>query len=215
MHVPDGILPGAACIAGYVAAGAAAALSLAVIRRCADPHQAVPKASILTAVFFVASWVHVPLPPASIHLVLNGLLGVILGPFAFLAILVGLFFQAVLFGHGGLTTLGVNAIVIGLPAVAAGAAFSLASTLWRRSRGWAAVVGFAAGSLAVALSAAGFATVVVTMVPAELDASLQRTGIMALVLAHTPLALVEGIFTAMVVLFLRRVQPDLLAGWQQ
>lgn len=215
MHIPDGLLPGGACAAGYVVALATAAGSLAVIRRRSDPHQEVPKASILTAVFLVASWVHVPLPPASIHLVLNGLLGVVLGPFAFLATLVGLFFQAVLFGHGGLTTLGVNATLIGLPALAAGAVFSLGSKLWRRSRGWAAAFGFVAGALAVALSAAGFAAVVVTGVPAELDASLQRTGIAALTLAHAPLALVEGVFTAMVVLFLRRVQPDLLTGWQQ
>jgi cobalt/nickel transport system permease protein len=215
MHLPDGILAGGVCAAGYAVAGVAAAASLATIRRRTDPHKVVPKASILTAVFFVASWIHVPVPPASVHLVLNGLLGVVLGPFAFLAILVGLFFQAVLFQHGGLTTLGVNAMVIGLPALLVGAVFGLASKLWRRSRGWAAALGFVAGSLAIVLSALAFSVVVVTLVPAELDASLQRTGAAALTVAHLPLALLEGVFTAMVVLFLRRVQPDLLAGWQR
>ncbi len=215
MHVPDGILPPGVCALGYLAAAAGAAASLAVIRRRPDPHHGVPRASMLAAVFFVASWVHVPVPPASVHLVLNGLLGVVLGPFAFLAILVGLLFQAVLFQHGGLTTLGVNATLMGFPALAVGGVFGLGSGLWAPSRGWATAFGFAAGLLAIMLSALGFAAVLVTTVPAELDASLRSTGVTALTLAHLPLAAVEGVFTAMVVLFLRRVQPDLLYGWRR
>ena len=212
MHIPDGILPGSVCAAGYLATGAATALSLAVVRRQADPHRVVPKASTLTAVFFVASWIHVPIPPTSVHMVLNGLLGVILGPFAFLAILVGLFFQAVLFQHGGLTTLGVNATLMGVPALAVGALFGLGARLWARSSRWVVVFGFVGGSLATVLSALGFAVVLVTTVPAALDPSLLTTGMTALTLAHLPLAAVEGVFTAMVVLFLRKVQPDLLYG---
>ena len=52
-------------------------------------------------------------------------------------------------------------------------------------------------------------------VPAELDPTLRSAGVTALTLAHLPLALVEGVFTAMVVLFLREVQPDLLHGWRR
>jgi cobalt/nickel transport system permease protein len=150
-----------------------------------------------------------------VHLVLNGLLGVVLGPFAFLAILVGLFFQAVLFQHGGLTTLGVNATLMGVPALLVGAVFGLGARLWVGSRRWAAVFGFAGGFLAILLSALGFAVVLVTTVPAALDPSLRDTGVTALTLAHLPLAIVEGVFTAMVVLFLREVQPDLLHGWRR
>ena len=50
-------------------------------------------------------------------LVLGGLLGAVLGYFAFPAILVALFFQAVMFGHGGLTTLGINGVILGLPSL--------------------------------------------------------------------------------------------------
>ncbi|MEN9223377.1 MAG: energy-coupling factor ABC transporter permease, partial [Thermostichus sp. BF3_bins_97] len=38
-----------------------------------DPRRHLPKAALLTAAFFVASSIHLPLPPASVHLVLNGL----------------------------------------------------------------------------------------------------------------------------------------------
>ena len=49
-----------------------------------------------TPAIFVASLVHVPVGPSSMHLVLNGLLGLLLGWAAFPAILVGLLLQAVL-----------------------------------------------------------------------------------------------------------------------
>ena len=47
----------------------------------------------------------------------------VLGWRAGLAIPVGLFLQAVLLGHGGISTLGVNACVMTLPALAAGGLF--------------------------------------------------------------------------------------------
>ena len=80
----------------------------------------IPRIGVLTAVFFIASQAHIPLGGASVHLILNGLLGVVLRHRAPLAITVGLFLQALLFAHGGFLTLGVNGCVIGLPAVAAG-----------------------------------------------------------------------------------------------
>jgi len=114
MHIPDGILPLPVTGTGYAATAATAWYSIHRIRQKEDYRQDIPKASLLTAAFFVASWIHIPIPPTSVHLVLNGLLGALLGYYAFPAILIGLFFQAVMFGHGGLTTLGINAVIMGL-----------------------------------------------------------------------------------------------------
>jgi ABC-type Co2+ transport system permease subunit len=75
--------------------------------------------ALLTAAFFVASLVHVRVGPTSVHLLLNGLVGVVLGWRAALAIPAGLFLQAALIGHGGFTTLGVNSCVMVLPALLA------------------------------------------------------------------------------------------------
>ena len=72
-----------------------------------------------TAAFFVASSIHVPIGPVRGHLLLNGLLGVVLGRRAGLAILIGLVMQAALIGHGGYTTVGVTCCVMTLPALAA------------------------------------------------------------------------------------------------
>ena len=79
----------------------------------------IPRIALMTAAFFVASLIHVPIGPTSVHLLLNGLLGVIVGRRAPLAVLLGLTLQAVLFGHGGFTTIGVNTCVMALPALGA------------------------------------------------------------------------------------------------
>jgi len=117
MHIPDGILPVPVTGAGYAATVATTWYSIRRIKQKENPREDIPKASLLTAAFFVVSWIHIPVPPTSVHLVLNGLLGALLGYYAFPAILIGLFFHAVMFGHGGLTTLGVNVILLtNLPA---------------------------------------------------------------------------------------------------
>lgn len=203
MHVPDGILPPSVTIAGYAAAIGVAALCMRRIRARSDPHHDVPRASLLAAAFFVASLIHFPLPPLSVHLTLNGLLGVVLGWFAFPAILIGLFLQAVMFGHGGLTTLGVNAVIIGLPALAAAALFRL------RPRG-GPVMGFSAGASAAALSVLLFAAILLANLPAHLDAGMERRAVAALALAYLPAILLEGVLAAMLVAFFRRVSPAFL-----
>src|SRR2546428_452715 len=81
--------------------------------------------ALLTSAFFVATVIHVSVGPTSVHLVLNGLVGVLLGWRAGLAIPVALFLQAVLLGHGGLYSLGVNACVFTFPALLGGGLFHL------------------------------------------------------------------------------------------
>jgi cobalt/nickel transport system permease protein len=215
MHIPDGILPASVAIAGYATTGAATWYSLRKIDQREDPQAGVPAAALLTAGFFVASWIHIPIPPTSVHLVLNGLLGAALGYYAFPAILIGLFFQAVMFQHGGLSTLGVNATMMGVPALLAYQLFRLRRLLWRdrnrqNNRLLTALFGFGAGALGLGLAAVIALVLLVTTIPAQIDAETERASIYALTLAHVPLMVIEGVFTALVVLFLQRVRPELL-----
>lgn len=210
MHIPDGILPATVCVGGYATAGAATWYSLRKIGQKENPREGIPKASLLTAAFFVASWIHIPMPPTSVHLVLNGLLGAVLGYYAFPAILIGLFFQAVMFQHGGLTTLGVNATMMGVPALLAYHLFRLCQAFGKDSRVWTGLFGFLAGAGGLGLAALISFTLLITTIPAHLDVEAERASIYALTLAHVPLMVIEGIFTALVVLFLQRVKPELL-----
>jgi cobalt/nickel transport system permease protein len=102
-------------VAGWVVAG----LLFAGCARGIEEAE-VPRIGVLAAAFFVASQVHLPLGGASVHLLLNGLVGVVLGRRSGIAIGVGVLLQTLLFGHGGLTTLGVNVVVLAVPALVAG-----------------------------------------------------------------------------------------------
>lgn len=209
MHLPDGIVPLPLAVAGYFASGLIAWGCLQRIERKSDPRRELPRAAMLTAAFFVASLIYLPLPPVSVHLVLNGLLGAVLGWFAFPAILVGLLLQAVMFGHGGITTLGLNGLIFGLPALASFGVFVVGRNLRRGSRS-DALFGFVAGALAVAASALLFMALLLWQMPAELDAALEQRALQVFILAHVPVMLLEGLITASLVALFIRIDPALL-----
>lgn len=214
MHIPDGIVSAQVCAAGYALTGLATWYSLRQINCKPDPTAEIPKASLLTAAFFVASSIYIPVPPTSVHLILNGLLGVVLGYFAFPAILIGLFFQALVIGHGGLTTLGVNATMMGIPALLAYHIFQGRNTIGKvlPASVRTGVFAFLGGALGLGIAALIFLALVILNIPADVDANAERAAILTLSIAHIPLMMVEGMFTAMLVLFLQRVKPELLEG---
>ncbi len=212
MHVSEGILPLPVTLAGYAITGAAAAYCIYKIKQQGDPREQIPKAALLAAAFFVASLIQVPIPPASVHLVLGGLLGALLGWFAFPAILVALFFQGVMFGHGGLTTLGVNGIILGLPALLSALIFRIYARTPNPSKSRTAAFGFTAGALATAVSVGLFTLFLFTTIPPHLDASLERSAIVMLGFLHIPVIVVEGIVTAFIVVYLQQTKPQLLGA---
>ncbi|HZT82304.1 MAG TPA: CbiM family transporter [Gemmataceae bacterium] len=114
VHISDGVLTEAWWVGGFVAAGV-----LALVGAWRIQEEQIAQTALLTAAFFVASLVHVRVGPTSVHLLLNGLVGVVLGRRAALAIPVGLAMQAALLGHGGFSTVGVNSCVMVLPALLA------------------------------------------------------------------------------------------------
>ncbi|WP_029895307.1 cobalt transporter CbiM [Desulfohalovibrio reitneri] len=196
MHIAEGVLSPVLLAAGWGLTVAGTALGL----RRLDEARIMPTA-LLTAAFFIASLVHVPIGPANAHLVLNGLLGAILGWAAFPAILAALVLQAALFQFGGLVVLGVNAVDMALPAVACFAAFR--PFLLRQGRARTAAA-FACGFLAVGLS--GLLTALALALSGEAFVPAAK----ALFLAHLPVMAVEGLVTAAAVGYLARVRPGLL-----
>jgi cobalt/nickel transport system permease protein len=199
-------------VAGYAIAGGVTWATLRQINKTSDPQAEIPKAALLAAAFFVGSSISIPIPPASVHLVLNGLLGALLGWYAWPAILIGLLLQAILLGHGGLTTLGVDAVMMGVPALIAGQVFQWRQRLLPQLKPeWSlGGFGFLAGAVGVGLAALIFFGVIIFTIPADLDRVAEQGALTALMIAHGPLVLLEGLFTALVALFLFRVKPELL-----
>jgi cobalt/nickel transport system permease protein len=206
MHISDGVLTMPWLVGGFLLA---AILALIGGYRLRD--EEIPRVALLTAAGFVATLMHVRLGPTSVHLLLNGLLGVVLGRRAPLAILVALGLQAALLQHGGLTTLGVNSCVIALPALLGAGLFGVGSRpAWTHRPPWPFVLGFVVGGVAVLSSACLNAAVLLWGGAADWH------GIVTLVfLAHLPLAPVEGVVVGFTVSFLTQVKPDMLAGWQR
>ncbi len=210
MHIPDGMLPAEVCIAGYAGTAFLAWLSVKKAKSTTeDSARVVSRASVMAAAFFVVSWVHIPIPPVSVHPVLAGLMGILLGWISFPAILVGLFFQAAMFGHGGFTTLGVNALTMGGAALLAWGAFRL---LKGNEKGVKSLIpGFVAGLTGVVLAVVFTGSILILTIPEHIDAGVEFSSILAMAAAHLPLALAEGVFTALVARFLLKVRPDVLA----
>ncbi len=196
MHISDGVLPTTVSVAGYLASGAIAAWS---VRRTRN--EQLPKIAVVSATFFVASLIHIPFGPTSVHLLLPGLVGALLGPSGFLAILLGLLLQSLLFQFGGLTALGANALMMGLPALFCGLFFqSLKGENVRRQ----ALVGGLAGGLGTLLAAVLLAVLLAS-------GGEDFFGVARLALAaHLPVIVIEAAVTAVTVSFLARVKPELL-----
>jgi len=196
MHIVDGALSSPVVIGGAILAVAGIGLGL----RNLDVEK-IPAAGVLSATFFVASLIHVPIGPSSVHLIMNGLAGLVLGWAAFPALFVGLLLQAVFFGFGGLTVLGINTVNIALPAVIV---FYLCRHGMRSpSTRIAAIWGLVGGGLAIALT-----TLFVAL-------SLALTGdeflpaAKLVFFAHIPVMAIEGLLCGAAVTLAHRVKPDL------
>ena len=199
MHISEGILSGSVLISGAALAAVGTGIGLKKL-----DYDQIAEAGMLSAAFFVASLIHIPIGPANAHLILNGLVGILLGWAAFPAILVALILQAVLFQFGGITTLGVNTSIMALPAVFC---FLIFGRLIHKSNRTAAVAAFAAGFLSVLLSGL---IVAFSLFFTEKN-FLEVSGI--ILAAHIPVMIIEGIVTAACITFLRKVRPEMLPGF--
>ncbi|MCH5276817.1 MAG: cobalt transporter CbiM [Desulfovibrionaceae bacterium] len=197
MHLSEGVLSPPILAAG---AALAAACTAAGLRRLDG--ERLMSAAMLSAAFFVGSLIHVPIGPGNVHLILNGLLGMILGWAAFPCMLTALMLQAVLFQYGGITVLGVNTVTMAFPAVMA---WYLFRPLLGKGPAARALGAFLGGALAVA--GAGLIT---ALCLAGTDEGFLRSA-QLLLLAHIPVMIVEGLISMLTVSFLARVRPELLA----
>jgi cobalt/nickel transport system permease protein len=198
MHISEGVLTAPVLGAGAILTVAGLAIGLKKMDQ-----EKLPEVGVLSAVFFVASLIHVPIGPSAAHLVLNGLCGLLLGWLAFPAIFVGLTLQAVLFEFGGLTTLGVNTFNMAFPAVVLG--LLCGRFIKSPSPAVRGVAEFIAGAGAILLSGLMVAGSLVLALGQPID-----TAARLIVLAHVPIMLIEGVITVFAIEFIRKVRPEML-----
>ncbi len=196
MHISEGVLSGPVLASGVTLAVVGVAIGLKK-----TDYDNMPRTAILAAAFFVASLVHVPVGPSNVHLILNGLLGILLGWSVFPAIMVALVLQGVFFQFGGITTLGVNTVIMALPAISV---YYIVQFLWRKKPSMMLPAAFFGGFFSIFLSSIIFYAAL--MFTQDAFTELAAT----IVIAHLPLMVIEGIITAFCIAFLKKVQPSLL-----
>ncbi len=197
MHISEGILNAPVLAGGAVLTTVGTAIGLKKL-----DYDRIMSVSLLSATFFVASLIHVPLGPGSVHLLLSGLLGLILGWGAFPAIVVALMLQALFFQYGGIVVLGANGFIIAGPAVLCGLLLQPWLQKSSKQRNTAA---FLAGFCSILLSAILMA---IALYLSD-HGFFQVAGLV--LLSHVPIMFIEGLITMFVVSFLSRVQPEILS----
>jgi cobalt/nickel transport system permease protein len=199
MHISEGILAAPVLVGGAALTVAGLGVALKKLN-----NEDIPTVGVLSAGFFVAGLIQVPIGVASVHLVLNGLVGLILGWLSFPAIFVGLLLQSIMFQYGGITALGVNTLNMAVPALVSYFLFGRLAT--RTSKGYvSSVLAFMAGSLAVFLSG------ILVGISLYLTGEAFLPAAKIVVAGHIPVMLIEGVVTAACVTFLKKVKPELLS----
>ncbi len=185
------------------ATSATAALGVVLTIAKLDYRQ-IPRVGVLSAVFFIVSLIHVPIGPVAAHLLLTGLIGCLLGWAALPALAAAMLLQAIIFGHGGLTSLGANVLITALPAIGCYELFGrhIRATTDRKR---VLALGFSAGVFGVAM---GCILLAVTLVLAGGREYLAAVG--GIFLGHIPIMIVEGFVTSSALLFFHKVRPELL-----
>jgi len=202
MHISDGVLPPQTWAAGYAVAGTVVTYALAKKTEVSD----VPKTAVVTAAVFVASLIHVPAGPTCVHFMLNGLAGITLGWRAVPGVFIALVLQALLFQHGGLTTIGVNTITMGFPTLAAYAIFRYGTRM--RFRWKYTVFGGIAGGVAVALTTL---LLFLTLLTIGEDPAWMLAYV---VIPHMVILGIEAVVSGAFAQFVSKVKPEILQGYR-
>ena len=199
MHISEGILSGSVLIAGW--AGSLTGIAYGLKK---TESEKIVRTALISSAFFLASLVNVKIGPSSTHLSLLAPMGLILGYSVFPAVFVALLLQALLFHFGGLLVLGANTFIMGISALSV---YILFGKFIRESerKFLTFTLAFIAGALAVMLGA-----FLVGLFLGLTDGNF-LTAAKVIIIAHVPLALIEGIVTGFLVLWLKKSAPEILS----
>ena len=199
MHISEGILTNGILIAGW--AGTVAGISIGLKK--SDPDKIV-RTALISSAFFLASLVNIKIGPSSTHLSLIAPIGLILGYEVFPAVFVALLLQSLLFHFGGILVLGANTFTMAFSGLMTYIIFG--KLIFKNdNKKFTALISFMAGSFAVIFAA--FLTGLLLYLSDENFINAIRI----LFFAHIPVALIEGIVTAFLVLWLKKAAPEFLA----
>jgi cobalt/nickel transport system permease protein len=212
MHLDEGVLPLGWAALWWILTVVVLGIALARLRaRSRRDAIARPLTATMAALIFVLSSIPIPVPVAgsSGHACGTGLAAVVLGPWlTLLASFVSLLLQALVEGHGGISTLGANTVSMGLAGAFAGyAAFRLS-----RRAGFTLPAAAAAAGLLSDLATYGVTTLQLALAHhGEHSLLAAAAGIGAAFLpVQLPIAILEAALAAGAMRLLSARRPELL-----
>ena len=211
MHVPDGVLDAPTSVGTAVVAAGGVALALRGARRELDDRTA-PLAGLVALFVFCTQMLNFPVAAGtSGHLLGGALAAVLVGPCtATLSITVVLLVQATLLADGGITALGTNITLMGLVGVWTGWLVFIAVRRVLPSRPLM-VVPAAAVAAFVSVPTAALAFALLFDLGGTVDVPFPTVAT-TMVGVHTLIGIGEAVITALAVLSVVAVRPDLVHG---
>lgn len=194
MHLADGVLSTPVIVSTY-------ALTVGALGYGAKglEDEEIPTIALMAGTFFAVSLISIPVPPTSVHPLLCGLIGILLGKRAPLAFLPALFLQALLFRHGGLSALGANTLMLSIPAYVS---WFLFRNLPIKN---ISIKGVLIGALSVIMTLAVLIGLLALTDPrfSQGDFSVVRI----VTVGHLPLVLAEAFVTSAALTLIHKVKP--------
>ena len=209
MHIPDGFLDIFTVVITYAIFIGYGGYTLKGVRRTLSPEQ-VSLISILAAAIFAAQMLNWPLPGGtSLHFVGGALAGIMLGPWlGFLTIFLVLFIQCIIFHDGGITALGANVLNMAIIDVLVGYLIYVGFIrMFGAKNSVRAVSAFLGGWLGIVF--AGLACGLEIGYSPSFPYGIAVT-VPVMVGWHAILGVIEGMITALVVIYLVRRAPYLI-----
>ncbi|WGI17924.1 CbiM family transporter [Methanonatronarchaeum sp. AMET-Sl] len=206
MHIADGVLADPVWIAGIIITLILVIWSLKTIDR-----DDIPRIALITAALFVITYIHIPVGGSSAHLTMAGALGILLGSQAYLSATIIIILHAVT-GHGGITTIGINTVFMGIPALIAYYLYINGLNLINREQAEAIVGGIVSGIGVILVVLLAVAALIIS--EPFVGAGLTEMAY-SLALLHSPIILLEGIVLGVVIGYLAKVKPEMLVKTKQ
>jgi cobalt/nickel transport system permease protein len=209
MHIPDGYLTTTVSVAAFAIVIVFWIISF---RKIKLTEQQVPMMGLLTALFFAAMFVNYPvLFGTTAHLLGAAVIALILGPFAgCISMTLILVLQALLFGDGGITTLGANVLNMGVIAVFIPCALFILLNLLLRPKSNKVILAMVFVSAFIGdLLAATAAAVELSLSQGVFQYGLSVT-LPAMVINHSIIGVAEGIVAVIIIGTLLKLRPDVL-----
>ena len=206
MHIPDGFLDAKTAVVSGALAVAGVGIAIRQIKRTLPPRR-VPLLGLAAAFIFAAQMLNFPVAGGtSGHLIGATLAAVLLGPSAGIMVLASvLVVQCLLFNDGGLTALGANIFNMAIVATIVGyCVYRLVRRFMSGQRGLILGAAFAAwcSTVAAAICCAGQLALSGTVA--------WSVSFPAMACVHMLIGIGEGLITALVILAIVRVRPELL-----